>query len=170
MSGFLDWTNFTQFWISLQTAFCIQWKADFPYKPTKCISPNCCWNFLNGMSATSMINIDLAFSHSKIKHFPFSCVLPCGGNPPKKRLDFTSHQITSKTDFYRAGRSESVFKCLLPKSTVRTWSPEVKDLLRIYSVSKKITSILTYNIHLGKGFLLIDGKLIFSPKTPDEDT
>uniref|UniRef100_A0A480F4V9 Uncharacterized protein n=1 Tax=Sus scrofa TaxID=9823 RepID=A0A480F4V9_PIG len=27
-----------------------------------------------------------------------------------------------------------------------------------------------YNIHLGKGFLLIDGKLIFSPKTPDEDT
>lgn len=110
-----DWTNFTQFWISLQTVFCIQQEADFSSIPTKHLSPNCGRNFLNGMSAASIINIDLVLSHSKIKHFPFSWVPPVEANPPGKSLVFTFHQITSTAGFHRARESWAEFQMPPPQ-------------------------------------------------------
>lgn len=83
---FLSWVfRLDQFCNSLEIAFYIQWKADLPLKPTKSVSPNCSWTFLNGMSATSMISIDPVFSHSKIKHFPFSCFPSSWRQNPQRR-------------------------------------------------------------------------------------
>lgn len=142
----LDWTNFTQFWISLQTVSCIQWKADFPHEPTKCLSGNCSRNFLNGMPATSIINIDLVLNHSKIKQFPLSWVPPCEGKSSQAEASLC---LPSNNWYYRFLPSQEdlsrISNAIPPNQPLELGSPVIKGLLSICGVSKGITRILTNN-------------------------